>query len=199
MAKQSITVDAEKISELDELLKSQDRDVEIKGAIIKDAFCTYTYSLLKGPTKGDILNHNGTHIIHEDLQKSFENMNVFLANLDDAYTGIKKETPLEELEDEVETENYSVTGFKMSGSEENKSVVLIGYKQVNAGVIKFETPKVKLQGEYLYLHQLKVRLYQLIDEVEKYRDGKSAPQENPNQTYMEFSEEDNDFELGKVD
>jgi hypothetical protein len=198
MAKQTFTIDADKLDAVAELFSSQDKDVEIRGAAIKDALCDYTYELLKGPTKGDVLSHKGVHIIHDDLQGAFEKMNVFLADLDDAYTGHKDSSTIEDLEEEIETENYSVTGFKISGVEENRSVILIGFKQVRAGSIKFETPKVKLDGNYNYLHQLKTRLYDLIEEVEKYRNGKAAPQDDPNQTHMSFEEEDNAFENAKV-
>ena len=198
MAKQTFTIDADKLGAVADLMTSQDKDVEIRGAAIKDALCDYTYELLKGPTKGDVLSHKGVHIIHDDLQGAFERMNVFFAHLDDAYTGHKDSSTIEDLEEEIETENYSVTGFKISGVEENKSVILIGFKQVRAGSIKFETPKVKLDGNYHYLHQLKTRLYDLIDEVEKYRNGKAAPQDDPNQTHMTFAEEDAAFENAKV-
>lgn len=198
MAKQTFTIDADKLDAVAELFSSQDKDVEIRGASIKDALCDYSYELLKGPTKGDVLGHKGVHIIHDDLQAAFEKMNVFFADLDDAYTGFKDSATIEDLENESETENYSVTGFKISGVEENKSVVLIGFKQVRNGSIKFETPKVKLDGNYNYLHQLKVRLYQLIDEVEGYRNGKVAPSDDPNQTHMSFEEEDEAFENGKI-
>lgn len=199
MTKRVIELDADKISNLDELIKQQDKDVEIRGAVIKDSLCNYSYELLKGPTKGDVLTHSGVHIIHDELQEAFEKMNVFYAHLDDAYTGNDNSTSLEDLEQEIETENYSVTAFKISGVEENKSVILTGFKQVSAGVIKFETPKIKLNGNYLYLHPLKVRLYDLIDEVEQYRNGKTAPSEDPNQTHMDFASEDAAFEMSKVD
>lgn len=199
MAKKTFTIDAEDISKFDEMLAAQDKDVEIRGAAIKDSLCDYSYELLKGPTKGDVLTHKGVHVIHDDLQEKYERLNVFFAHLDDAYTGNDNSTKLEDLEQEVETDNYSVTAFKVSGVEENKSVILIGFKQVNAGVIKFETPKVKLNGNYLYLHPLKVRLFELIDEVEKYRNGKTAPQDDPDQMHMSFEEEDDAFEKGKID
>lgn len=198
MPKQTFTINDENIEKLDDLIAAQDKDVEIRGASIKDALCDYSYELLKGPTKGDVLGHKGVHIIHDDLQGAFERMNVFFADLDDAYTGFKDSATIEDLESESETDNYSVTGFKISGVEENKSVILIGFKQVRNGSIKFETPKVKLDGNYNYLHQLKVRLYQLIDEVEGYRNGKVAPSDDPNQTHMSFEEEDEAFESGKV-
>lgn len=184
--------------EFDRMLEAEDKDVEIKGAAINDALCNYSYELLKGPTKGDTLTHKGAHIIHNDLQSSFDKMNVFLAHLDDAYTGNDNSTTLETLEQEVETEKYQVSGFKISGVEENKSVVLTGHKTVEAGLIKFEAPKIKLSGNYLYLHQFKTYLYELINEVEEYRNGKTAPQDDPNQTHMSFEEEDHAFESAKV-
>jgi hypothetical protein len=200
MAKKTFTINADDIDKLNDRMTSPDKDVEIKGAAIKDALCDYDYELLKGPTRGDVLKHKGVHIIHDDLQTKFENMNVFFAHLDDAYTGNKNSTTIEELEQEVETENYSVTGFKVSGVEENKSVILVGFKQVSHGSIKFETPKVKLNGNYLYLYQLKTRLYDLIDEVEAYRTGKTAPQDDPDQIKMfaDDDEEGDGFEGAKV-
>lgn len=198
MPTQTFTINAENIEKLEDLIAAQDKDVEIRGASIKDALCDYSYELLKGPTKGDVLGHKGVHIIHDDLQGAFERMNVFFADLDDAYTGFKDSATIEDLESESETDNYSVTGFKISGVEENKSVILIGFKQVRNGSIKFETPKVKLDGNYNYLHQLKVRLYKLIDEVEGYRNGKVAPSDDANQTHMSFEEEDDAFEKAKV-
>ena len=200
MTKNVITIDADSIKNFDKLISEHDKDVEIKGATLKDSFCSYSYELLKGPTKGDTLTHNGVHIIHDDLQEAFEKMNVFMANLDDAFPETKNTTTFEELEaqDEI-TEKYTVTGFKISGVEENRSVVLLGYKEVTRGIIKFETPKEKLNGNYLYLHQLKTRLFDLIDEVENYRSGKTAPQDDPNQVVMTFAQEDDAFENAKVD
>lgn len=199
MAKKTFTINADNMNQLDEEFASLNKDVEIRSAAIKDALCDYSYELLKGPTKGDVLSHKGVHIIHDDLQTKFENLNVFFAHLDDAYTGNDNTTKLEDLEQEIETDNYSVTAFKVSGVQENRSLILIGYKQVTAGVIKFETPKVNLNGNYLYLHPLKVKLYDLIDEVEMYLNGKTAPQEDPDQVVMTFSEEDDAFEKGKID
>jgi len=200
MTKNVITIDADSIKNFDKLISEHDKDVEIKGATLKDSFCSYSYELLKGPTKGDTLTHNGVHIIHDDLQEAFEKMNVFMANLDDAFPETKNTTTFEELEaqDEI-TEKYTVTGFKISGVEENRAVVLLGYKEVTRGIIKFETPKEKLNGNYLYLHQLKTRLFDLIDEVENYRSGKTAPQDDPNQVVMTFAQEDDAFENAKVD
>lgn len=200
MAKKVITIDSEKMEEmLNKAEQLSNREVEIKGASINDALCNYSYELLKGSTKGDTISHKGAHIIHDDLQICFDRLSVFLAHLDDAYTGNKDTTPLKELESEIETENYHVTGFKLSGVEENKSVTLSGYKIVTNGIIKFETPKIKYSSLYLYLSQLKERIQQALDEVESYRNGKTAPQDDPNQTHMSFEEEDAAFENAKLE
>lgn len=199
MTKKVLELNSDNLDQLDQLIASQDKDVEIRGAAINDALCSYSYELLKGPTKGDTLSHKGAHIIHDDLQDKFQRLNVFLAHLDDAYTGNDNSTDIEFLEGEIETEKYNVSAFKISGVEENKSVVLVGWKNVEAGVIKFETPKVKLNGNYLYLHLFKTRLYELIDEVEDYRNGKTAPQDDPDQIHMTFAEEDAAFESAKIE
>lgn len=192
----TITINSEKF--VNALEKLSEKEVEIKGASISDALCAYSYELLKGPTKGDTLNRKGAHIVHDDLQITFDRLNVFFAHLDDAYTGNTNVTPLTDLENEIETEKYYVTGFKVSGVEENKSVTLSGWKEVDNGIIKFDTPKIKYSSAYLYISDLKERVEQALDEVESYMNGKTAPQEDPNQQHMSFEEEDNAFEQGKV-
>ena len=190
------TIDADKLSK--KLAEISDKEVEIKGATINDALCNYSYELLKGKTKGDTLSRKGAHIVHDDLQITFDNLNVFLAHLDDAYTGNKNTTPLKELEEDVDTEKYYVTGFKTSGVEENKSVILSGWKEVSEGIIKFEAPKIKYSGAYLYLSELKERVQNAIEEVELYMNGKTAPQEDENQVHMDFASEDDAFDKAKV-
>ena len=200
MAKQTFTMDADKLDQMQKRVEEiSNKEVEIKGAAINDALCSYSYELLKGPTKGDTLNRKGAHIVHDDLQITFDKLDVFLAHLDDAFTGNTNATPLSELENEVETEKYYVTGFKISGVEENKSVILQGWKEVNNGIIKFEAPKIKYSSAYLYLSDLKERVQNAIDEVEKYMGGKTAPQDDPDQIKMfADDEEEDEFEGAKV-
>lgn len=200
MSKKVIEINADKLKNMSAKIEEMsNKEVEIKGATINDALCSYSYELLKGPTKGDTLNRKGAHIVHDDLQITFNKLDVFLAHLDDAYTGNTNTTPLSELESEVETEKYYVTGFKISGVEENKSVILQGWKEVDNGIIKFETPKIKYSSAYLYLSNLKERVQNAIDEVEEYMGGKTAPQEDSNQVHMDFASEDAAFEKAKVD
>mgnify|MGYP001604371028 CR=1 FL=1 len=188
------TIDADKLSNLaDQVAK----EVEIKSASLSDALCNYSYELLTGKTKGDGLSRKGKHIVHEDLEIAFDKFDVFLAHLDDAYTGNDNATDLSFLEAEPETEKYYVNSIAISGVEENKSLIISGYKEVTNGVIKFAAPKVKLNGNYLYLTQLTDCLDNAIKEVEYYMNGKSAPQ--PEQVHMDFASEDNAFENAKFD
>lgn len=191
----TFTIDADKLAQMGE---DSNKEVAIRGAAINDALCSYSYELLQGPTKGDTLKHTGAHIVHDDLQEKFDDLNVFLAHLDDAYTGNDNTTTLEYLEEEVETENYNVSAFKISGVEENKAVVLVGWKEVANGIIKFETPKIKFSSSYLYLSQLKERIELAVSEVEEYRNGKTATQDDPNQLHMDFAGEDEAFDKAKL-
>jgi len=195
MAKEKVfTILADKLGLADQVQK----DVEIKSASLKDALCNYGYELLTGKTKGDVIpNRRGTHIVHEDLEASFDRFNVFAAHLDDAYTGNDNATELSVLEDSPETEKYFVSGFKISGVEENRSVSLGVTKHVTEGYFSYDTPRVKLNGNYLYLSQLTDCLDNAIKEVEFYMNGKSAPQ--PEQMHMDFASEDAAFDNMKFE
>jgi len=174
------------------------KEVEIKNASIKDMQCSYGYELLTGKTKGDTLNRGGVHVIHDDLQKSFSDLTVFLAHVDGAFSHwANNQTSLDELEAKEELEKYNVFGFKISGSEENRSVVLFGSKETPYGAMTPTTPRLKLNGNYLYLDELESRLNVAVSEVEEYMDGKTAPQFE--QETIEFLEaEGEDFENNKV-
>lgn len=174
------------------------KPIQIKRAAIKDMQCKYSYELMTGPTKGDTLNRNGVHLIHDDLIASFDELDVFIAQIDGAFRSwSNNQTPLSDLETHEELSKYKVLGFKIQGIEENKSVVFSGTKEVNEGTISFDTPKIKFNGSYLYIEELLDRLNHTISEVEKYMNGKTAPQHE--QTFMSFEEEDDhDFEGAKV-
>ncbi|RKS00452.1 hypothetical protein [Flavobacterium sp. 102] len=179
-------------------MKNEDqKEVEIKSASLGDALCSYSYELLTGKTAGDVLNRKGNHIVHEDLEKAFSMFNVFFAHLDDAFTGNDNSTELSTLEEDVNTQKYNVFSFKISGVEENRSLIISATKYVTSGVVKFDSPKVKLSGSYLYLTQLNEVLENALDEVEAYMNGKSAPQME--QTVITFAQEDSAFETAKVE
>lgn len=170
--------------------------IEIKNASLKDMQCSYGYELLTGKTKGDTINRKGIHIIHEDLESSFNKLVVFVAHIDGVFSHwANNQTPLTELEAREELEKYSVYGFQLTGAEENKSVIFKGSKETPYGSMSIDTPKIKLNGGYLYLDEAQIRLNDAIAEVEEYMNGKTAPQFE--QEEIEFEEEE-DFERSKV-
>lgn len=195
-----ITIDADKFMKAAAnkgFADQVEKDVEIKSALLKDALCNYSYELLIGKMKGDSISRKGTHIVHEHLQEAFAKFDVFLAHLDDAFTGNDNATELSFLEEEPETDSYSVYSFKITGVEENKSLIISGTKEVSNGTIAFDAPKVKLNGGYLYLTQLTEVLENVIKEVEFYMNGKVAPQ--PEQLHMDFASEDASFDNAKFE
>lgn len=179
---------------------AEEKQFEIRNAKISDLNLVYSYEILVGVNKGDLIpNRKGANQVHQDLSNAMDNLIVFLAHIDGVFSHwANNQTSLEELEENEEISSYYVTGFKLSGSEENKSVIIVGGKETIHGVIDFETPKIKLNGSYLYLHLLEERLYKVIEEVELYHNGKVAPQME--QQSFDFGEENEpDFENAKVD
>jgi hypothetical protein len=175
------------------------KPLEIKNALIKETQCNYGYELLTGKTKGDVVNRKGAHLVHEDLEDAFKELDVFIAHIDGAFVSFaNNQTPIQELEEKEELSKYHVFGFKFSGSEENKAVIFQGEKYTPHGTISFNTPKIKLENTtYLYADDLQLRLNNCIEEVELYMDGKAAPQLE--QMHMDFASEDDAFEKGKVE
>lgn len=203
----TITINADKLESIGKVMDKitgelVQKELEIKNAGIKDMQCSYGYELLTGKTKGDIIGRKGIHVVHDDLNDAFANLDIFLAHIDDVFssdTTVNNQTHLSTLEDRDEVVNYVVSGFKITGVEESKSVILSGTKTVAQGDITFSTPKIKLGGSYLYIEELQWRLDALIQEVEAYMDGKTAPQyEQEEMKFEDFAEEDAAFENGKV-
>ena len=191
MTKKVIEINADKIGAIGKVFEDllTDKAIEIRSASLRDQLCNYSYELLTGKTKGDVINRKGVHIVHDDLIEKFNEFDVFLAHIDGAFRDANNQTPLSELEAEESLALYQVTGFKLSGVEENKSIILVGHKEVTQGTISFETPKIKLSGStYLYIEELTQRLYEAIEEVEQYMEGKAAPQFE--QSVMTFEQED---------
>lgn len=189
--------------QVDELVNIENnKDVEIKGASLKDELCNYSYELLTGKTRGDELGRKGVHLIHEDLNNAFQELDIFMMHLDDYFKNdatVNNQTHLATLEESEDLNRYHVTGFKISGFDENKSVILSGWKAVQKGIIKFAAPKIKLESDYLYIEELNQRLFKVIEEVELYMDGKSAPQYEQSEIKFEsFAEEDAAFENAKI-
>jgi len=180
------------------------KDFEIKSASIKDHQCTYGYEILTGPTKGDLIpGRKGVHLIHDDLNESFKELSIFLMHIDDYFKNdenVNNQTHLSKLEEHEDLNLYFVSGFTVTGFDENKSVVLTGQKSVKNGLIKVVSPKIKLDGTYLFVEELNERLRIAINEVELYMNGKSAPKLEQLSLIDSFEEEDNqDLEGGIIE
>lgn len=195
-----IEINADQLEKLVDYANGE-KEIEIKAASLKDHFLTYSYELLMGVMKGDELSRKGVHIVHDDMIESFKQLDVFLAHVDDVFHWANNQTPIQDLEAHPDLSLFYVSGFKITGADENKSVILTGTKIVSNGMISFSTPKIKLDNSnYLYVEELNHRLGIVIEQVEAYMNGKTAPQYE--QTALEFpSDEDaeEDFRNAIVD
>lgn len=198
----TISITAERLNEINSLLTLKEQ-FEVKTAKMHDFKVQYSYELLTGVTEGDILVRKGTNIYHPDLKESFENLDVFLAHIDGAFESwANNQTPLQELEADEKLQRYSVLDFRITGNEENKSVIIIGEKNTSYGVMRCETPKIKLEStNYLYIEELNERILQCQNEVLLYMSGKKEKvEDDPNQVKMTFEENESiDFDNAKLD
>lgn len=166
------------LERLQELIDDGMMPFSITNASLKDEYCIYGYDILRGPGEGDkIPKRTGSNIVHEDLTKAFEVLNLHLAILDDAFTALKnKPKNLEEVAAHALTPNFSVNGIRVSGSEESFSIILIGEKKVHHGEINLESPKVNGNSKYAYWEELKTAVERVRMEVILYMHGKANPQ-----------------------
>lgn len=196
-----IEINADQLERLADFA-NEEKQIEIKSAALKDHFLTYSYELLVGLMKGDELSRKGVHIVHDDMLEAFKQLDVFLAHVDGVFHWSNNQTPIQDLEAHEDLTNYFVSAFKITGTEENKSVILTGGKTVSYGAIGFSTPKIKIDNSnYLYVEELQQRLKIVIEQVEAYMNGKTAPQYE--QLAMEFpsgeNEDEEEFENAKID
>lgn len=164
--------------ELDKVLNDiLEKPIVITAATIKDDQCNYGYEIKTGPGAGDkIPTRKGSSFVHEDMLNSFLALRIHLAIIDDAfkYSKVKVTTP-DAMQDHEITELFTLTGFKISGSEENEGYILIGEKWVTHGSISLETPKMSSSSGYPFFSELKEAVENARTEVEQYMNGKSAP------------------------
>lgn len=195
-----IEINAYQLERLADMANGE-KEIEIKSASLKDLSCNYSYELLQGVSKGDELSRKGVHIVHDDMLEAFNQLNVFLAHVDGVFHWANNQTPIQDLEAHEDLGSFIVSGFKITGTDENKSVILSGSKETSIGTINFSTPKIKFDNSnYLYVEELRERLCVVLEEVEAYMNGKTAPQYE--QLAMEFptgESDDEDFNNAKVD
>lgn len=152
----------------------------VTGAKITDDICNYNIHVTAGAGLG---KHavKGEGIVDEDMKIAFSKFNVHLAVIDGVFKhkGIEIEK-LSKFHNHEVTNDYTVSGFKMSGEEDNLSIELSGSKYAPYGQIEFPTPKIMLDatGGYPFYKELKAASETAIKEVELYIGGKFTPVES---------------------
>lgn len=192
MARKKIVINEEDIAnKMDELVQDV-KPYTIVSAVIKEDLCNYGYEIKNGVCSGDkIPTRKGSKVIHNDMRDAFRKLNVHLAFIDDAF----KSVVVESIEDASEYElvsNYSVTGFKVAGNEENEGFIISGEKWVTHGSISLnDMPKITRATNYRFYDDLKDAIEHAIIEVEAYMNGKSGEVESE-QGEFDFKDEPED-------
>lgn len=159
----------------------------ITNAKIKEGICEYGYEINDGPCTGDrIPGRKGSNQVHDDLVNAFYGLTVHLAVLDDHFKG-RDEMSFDDMKDDSGL--FTITGFKVTGSEENEGFILIGEKYVKHGHVSFETPKISKGSSYAYWGELCEAMEGARTEVERYMNGKMAPKWD--QGSLDMPEQDN--------
>lgn len=155
------------------------KEYAITNAVIKDDFCNYGFDVLDGIGIGDTHNVKGRGMVLDDLKDSFQKLNVHLAAIDDVFKHSNIEVKnIGSMQNHELAGLYRCNGFKIKGSEDNKTVVLTGTKFVSVGgQIAMESPKILLDkfSSYTWHNELSEALDAAIIEVEMYKEGKYVP------------------------
>jgi hypothetical protein len=179
------------------------KQIEIRTGMLKDdMFCHYGYDHTVAANTTDSVTRKSQVPVHDDLKASFRDMNVHLAIVCEEIhpDEISDIDNLPELLPDVEREEqdplalnlsrFTVSAFKIVGNGENEGVVLTGQKQLSTGdYVKLETPIVKWHRDYAFVNELRVAIFNAVEEIEQYMNGKQAPQR---QTEMDFGDGGND-------
>lgn len=187
------TISTKGMAAIEEALKPLD----FTAASIIDLFCNYHYKIKTGIGAGNGHDVKGSIVIHHDFENAMEKLDKHMACVDLAFklSGTKFDD-IDQVENDELTAMYSVTGFKISGGEDNLSVVLIGTKQLTLGRIKITTPKIEIteNSSYLWHEDLLNCINTLKREVELYHEGKCAIKHEEEAPEIEF-----DLEAAKQD
>lgn len=176
--------------------QAEQKTVAITAASIKEELCNYGYEIVLGPCAGDkIPNRKGSAIVHNDMIDAFAKLNVHLAIIDDAfkYSGVQLESIDDAAEYEI-TQLFTVTGFRINGTEENEGYIIIGDKYVTLGVIGVETLKISKSSGYTYFEELKEAIENARHEVELYMNGKASSKADQPELPFPSADDDKEFE-----
>ncbi|MVT11349.1 hypothetical protein [Chitinophaga tropicalis] len=175
------------------------QEIEIRAGYLKDnMFCHYEYDHTVAANTTDNIKRKSQVPVHEDMITAFSDLDVHLAVIWKEINPeeIKDIDNLPELIEDLDLDDpgqdklavmlskFSVNAFKIVGSGENEGVVLIGQKQLdNYENGKLETPVVKWQSDYPFVNELHVAVFNAVEEIEQYMQGKQAP---PKQQELNF-------------
>lgn len=198
-----IVIDSDKLAKLAEVFGPK-RPYEITMAVIKDDFCNYSYEIVDGVGVGDSHAVKGSGLIENDMRNAFSVFNVHLPVIDDVFkhSDVQFED-VDKMHGEELTGLYHVTGFKIKGSKDNESIVLVGNKYVSqaGGRLELETPKIPLDNlsSYAWFKQLKIAADKARLEVALYKEGKYTAVEIIEETDLKQTSISFDAGEGKED
>lgn len=174
----AVVIESDSIAKAGELLQAALKPIQITSASIKELTCKYSYEIMAGAGKGDkVKNREGANFIHDDLNNAFQQLNVHMAILDDAFKSVygDKLPGLDELNNHEITTHFDVTTVKITGQDENYGIIIYGDKIVKHGAIMLESPKIKSTDGYIFFAELREAVELVMDEVYEYMNGKAAP------------------------
>ncbi len=180
----------------------------ITDAVLAEGFCNYSFKVCEGHDAGDTHKVKGSGLVLEDMPKAFQKFNAHLACIDDVFEHSGTDvTSISKMHNHELTALYDVTGFKIKGSEENESIILMGTKEVqcSGGHIAIQTPAIPLDSlsSYPWWKELKDAADDARNEVAEYKQGKCEAVEektDPQQLTIAhgMEEEENDLDFKKA-
>jgi len=162
--------------------KAKRKSIVITAAeLVDQMFCNYKYEHSVGPNTVNKVTTKSEVPVHSDLVVAFRNLDAHLAviceEVNPALIGDINDIDHEPTAEAVQ--KFLVTHFIVDGSDDARSIVLKGTKDLSTGEsIKLETPKIILDDSYPFATELSSTLQDLLREVEDYMKG-TKQAENP--------------------
>lgn len=191
------------------------KQIEIKSGTLKDnMFCHYGYDHTVAINTTDSVTRKSQIPVHDDLKAAFRDLNVHLAIVceeihpDDIgdIDHLPELDPDPDMTEEdqdpmaVKLSRFTVSSFKVVGNGENEGVILTGQKRLSTNdYVKLETPVTKWQSDYAFVNELHVAVFNTVEEIEQYMNGKQAPQRQTEMNFGDGNEDEGDEDEGDED
>jgi hypothetical protein len=163
--------------EVAEILEQENvRPYKIMEAQIKDDFCNYKFEMTQGKGPYDIHKVDGKGIIMDEMRDVFKKFKVHLAAIYGAFSlnGVDVADIDQHHNDDI-TAEFHVSGFKIKGSGDMESIILIGSKYIPCigGRMGIDTPPIPMDAlsSYKWYNELKVLADKAREEVALYKEG----------------------------